>query len=263
MSDVFNGGADQSQAVTPNGAIDFDSLKAHVEKNGPYILVLQEELMLAINLVPKSDGADDAASITLSSGFTSLSTMISREQLASYGSLGGLADDFLENPQKLFAPFAEQQYIESEIRRHLGLNPEVIYSEAIPAGRYVMTLSEDCRSDPWRARRLQTILHLLINHRSMLAAVGDVSGDATLRALFPSPNLLLDLMQDHYTLGFLTGRLISEYFVRYEIEHLANKGMNYDAAQQRRTNSSGKKSNALRHQRIEAMLSEMERLVTH
>jgi hypothetical protein len=95
----------------------------------------------------------------------------------------------------------------------------------------------------------------------MLEAVGDLDGDAKLDELFPSPNDLLALMRDHYTAGFLTGRLISEHFVRYEVEPFAQKGMAYEEAQKRRNEASGKTSTNKRHQRVEAMLTRMEHLV--
>lgn len=252
--------------VDPNGRVNYATLKAEIAANGPYSLRFTIwRVDLTFNITPCTiEGCactEDVISITQSSGFTSLSTLITREQLESYESLSALAADFLSHPQMLFRPFAEQQYIEGEIRKHLGVDPREIYENGIPVQGIAAVLSEACIEDPWRAHNLHTIFRLLLEHRKMLSAVGTVSGDVTLRELFPSPNKLADLMGEHYRLGFLIGRLISEHFIRYQIEPFAQKGLDFEAAQQRRTEGSGKRSSDKRHLRIEAMLTHMERLI--
>lgn len=248
-----------------NGPIDYDALKAVISENGPYVLRFSDwQVNFTINITPcRLEGCEcdeDVISIVQSSGFTSLSTTILPEQLEGFESLTALADTFLHLPQLLFSPSAEQQYIEGQIHAHLGIKPYDIYEKGLPEEGLKAVLSEDFKKDFWRAHNLQSIFRLLLEHRMMLEAVGGLDGEAKLKELFPSPNDLLALMRDHYTAGFLTGRLISEHFVRYEIEPFAQKGMAYEEAQKRRNEASGKTSSNKRHRRVEAMLTHMEQL---
>lgn len=250
----------------PDGPIDYDALKAEISDKGPYILQFTDwHMNFTINITPCTiDGCtcdEDVVSVVQSSGFTSLSTIIARDRLEEFESLTALASTFLHQPQLIFGPSAEQQYVEGQIRTHLGIEPEAIYKNGMPEEGLKKVLSEECKRDFWRAHNLQSIFGLLLEHRAMLQAVGDLGGEAKLKEIFPSPNDLIDLMRNHYTAGFLTGRLISEHFVRYEIEPFAQKGMDYEEAQKRRNEASGKTSSDKRHQRVEAMLTQMEKLV--
>jgi hypothetical protein len=226
-----------------NGPIDYDALKRGILENGPYILRFTDwEVNFTINItlcmVEECQCDEDVISIVQSSGFTSLSTTISREQLEGFESLTALADAFLHRPQLVFGPSAEQQYIEGQIHTHLGIKPQDIYENGLPEDGLKAVLSQDCKKDFWRAHNLQSIFRMLLEHRRMLLAVGDLDGEAKLADLFPSPNDFLGLMRDHYTAGFLTGRLISEHFVRYELEPFARKGMAQEEAQKRRNEAS-------------------------
>lgn len=186
--------------------------------------------------------------------------MVSRSELEKYSSINDFANHYLHHPHTIFLPSAECQYIEGQIREHLGIEPLEIYKNGVPEGGVGETLGEECQSDIWRAHNLSAIFQSLVIHRQMRDGVGQIDGDQTIRDAFPKPSDLTALMDEHYNLGFLTARLISEYFVRYEIEPLAEKGLAQVEAQQRRNIASGQKSTQKRHQSVEAMLAAMERL---
>jgi hypothetical protein len=77
---------------------------------------------------------------------------------------------------------------------------------------------------------------------------------------FEDPADLVGYMQGIYDIGFLAGRLISEYFIRSDIEPLAEKGVAAKQAQEARTKGSSKAASEKRHLRIHSMLKNMERL---
>lgn len=260
----------KSDEVVPStydqdGPIDFEQLKSVIISNGPFILTFIEwSVSFVINITPcQVEGCDckeDVISITQSSGFTSLSTLIRREELEQFESLADLARTFLHHPEILFNPSAEQQYLEGEVRKHLGIDPTQIYHSGPLSGGLKATLSDECKEDFWRAHNLQSIFWLLVEHRRMVQSASALDDKTAMRDIFETRGGIIDLLHDHYTLGFLTGRLISEHFVRYEIEPLAELGLSYEEAQERRNMASGKSSSNKRSQRINAMLMHMEML---
>jgi len=78
--------------VDPSGPVDYAQLKAEIAAHGPYIFGFTKwQVDLAINITPCGvEGcrcSEDVISITQSSGFTSLSTLITRTQIESHDSL--------------------------------------------------------------------------------------------------------------------------------------------------------------------------------
>ena len=61
---------------------------------------------------------------------------------------------------------------------------------------------------------------------------------------FESAEDFSDFLNFVYDLGFLSGRLISEYFIRYEIQPLAEKGEAAEKAQEKRSTSGGSATKA-------------------
>jgi len=239
--------------------IDFDALKPIIVARGPYVLEFREWLVRVSISVQSSNGSD-IISIVQSKGFTAVATIISRQTVESFESLAALAETYIAQPQLLYDPAAEQQYIEAEITTHLGIDPRTIYAQGLPESGLEVVLSEACKADPWRAQSLKIIFQQLFEQSERLQNVGSLNGVSGLKDLLGSSSHLVNFMQGQYNAGFLTGRLISEYFVRYEIEHFAEKGVSFEEGQQRRIDASGKVSNTQRHQRIEAMLIQMEQL---
>jgi hypothetical protein len=239
--------------------IDFDALKRRITSRGPYTLQFSE-WQVDVNIVIHSSDDSDVIAIVQSKGFTSLATIISRKTLERFQSLAELADTYIMQPQLLYDPAAEQQYIEAEIKAHLGIDPRAIYEQGLPEGGLKTTLSDVCKDDPWRAQNLCIIFEQLFKQGKDLQTIGSLNGISEIRDLIDSPSHLQKFMQGQYTAGFLTGRLISEHFVRYEIEPFAEKGMAFEEGQKRRNYASGKVSNTKRHKRIEAMLTQMEKL---
>ncbi|WP_120503511.1 hypothetical protein [Sulfitobacter mediterraneus] len=250
---------DVSGTYDIHAPIDFDALKTIIAARGPYALEFRE-WMVRVSISVQSSNDMDVISIVQSKGFTALATIISRQTVESFESLVALAETYISQPQLLYDPAAEQQYIEAEIKTHLGIDPRVIYAQGLPEGGLKVVLSDACKDDPWRTQGLRIIFQQLFEQWERLQNVGSLNDIFELKDLLGSPSRLVSFMQGQYNVGFLTGRLISEYFVRYEIEHFAEKGMAYEEGQQRRNDASGKVSNIKRHQRVEAMLTQMEKL---
>jgi len=242
-----------------HGPIDFDALKKITAARGPYAIQFRE-WQVYVKISVHSSNDRDVVSIVQSKGFTSLATILSRQTLEDFESLEALADTYISQPQLLYDPAAEQQYIEAEIKAHLGIDPQAIYEQGLPEGGLKTILSDVCKNDPWRAHNLRVIFQQLFDQWESLQAIVGLDGISEIKDLLDSPSHLLNFMRGQYTAGFLTGRLISEHFVRYEIEHFAEKGIAYEEGQQRRNDASGKVSNTRRHQRVEAMLTQMEKL---
>lgn len=239
--------------------IDFEALKAIIAARGPYALEFREwEVRVSISV--QSSNGTDVISIVQSKGFTALATIISRQKVEGFESLAALAETYISQPQLLYDPAAEQQYIEAEIKTHLGIDPLSIYAKGLPESGLEVALSDACKNDPWRAHNLRIIFQQLFEQWERLQAISGLNGISELKDLLDTPSHLLNFMQGQYTAGFLTGRLISEYFVRYEIDPFAAKGMAYEEGQKRRNDASGKVSSIKRHKRVEAMLYHMEKL---
>ncbi len=142
-----------------NGPIDYDALKTVISEKGPYILRFTDwQVNFTINITPcRIEGCqcgEDVISIVQSSGFTSLSSTLSRNELEEFESLAALANAFLHRPQQFFTPSAEQQYIEAQIHAHLGIKPQSIYENGFPEGRITAELSECLTSAPMGQFRL-------------------------------------------------------------------------------------------------------------
>lgn len=255
----------QPSKVDTVGPVDYEKLKLEIENEGPFTIRYPDWAVdLTINIskcqIENCDCRKDVISVTLASGFTSLSTLITREDLEGSKSIGAFANRFLHWPQRYFGSSAEIQYIEREISAHLGINAMEVYNNGIPDDGLITELSPECKADFWRAHNLRSIFFCLWEHREMLTEVGSIDGKQQLKEAFPTPNDLTKLVRDHYTMGFLTARMISEHFVRYEIEPLAEKGLAGEAAQEKRNAASGRRSSEMRHKRIDEMLSRMEAL---
>lgn len=259
--------SDEASASPYNLAapIRYEELKAHIAKRGPLRLAFEAwPVEVQINITPcpiencRCD--EDVITVVLASGLTSLSTLVTRKKLEEFASINKFATTYLEAPHLLFGSAAEQQYIETQIRNHIGIDVSHLYLNGIPPNGLIQSLSKACEADPWRVQNLHSILQILLTRRQMRDGVGAIDGDQSIREAFPSPNDLALLMDEHYELGFLTARLISEHFTKYAIEPLAMRGLAWDEAQKLRNEGSGQKSTEKRHKRIDSMLRAMERL---
>lgn len=246
-----------------DGPVDLDALKNRVQKEGPLVLGGREstvQVKIDLLLDESNNGDQVIFSIVLLSGVTSLSTLVDGSVLQGFPSISEFAETFFREPHRLFAPLGELSYIKDKIGQHLGVDVEELFAKGIPADGLKQKLSANALADPWMANNLAATLDALYIHREMLEGVGLIDGEQTIREEFPIPNDLVLLMEQHYSLGFLTARLVSENFVRYAIEPFAFKGLAFDEAQQHRTTASGKSSSKKRRQRVEAVLGAMEAL---
>jgi hypothetical protein len=246
-----------------DGIIDFDALKAQVKKQGPLAVVGQEStVQIKIDVVSSEStgGHEDLIVVVLLSGATSLSTFVPRTVFEGYPSIGEFAERYFREPHLLFEPSGELSYIKEQIDEHLGVDVDELFAKGVPADGIATKPSEKALADAWMENNLIVTLNALLERCRMREGVSLINGEQTVRESFPSPNDLLLLMEQHYNLGFLTARLVSENFVRYQIEPLAVKGLAFDAAQDKRTAASSKSSTKKRHQRVEATLTAMETL---
>ncbi|MEH6653537.1 hypothetical protein [Loktanella salsilacus] len=246
-----------------SGPIDLEALKKRICQNGPLRLfepgrAVQMSLDLFVDNT--ENGGDDLFSVVLSSGVTTLSTLVDETTLKGFQSVSDLAETFFRKPHRVFSPAGELSYIKDQIGQHIGVDVEAIFALGIPAEGLKLDYSASAVKDPWMANNLEATLNALVVHRQMLDGVGRIDPEQTIRDAFPHPNDFIKLMMDHYDLGFLTARLLSENFNKNEIEPLAFKGAAFDEAQRQRTFASGKKASDKRHQRIEAVLGAMEEL---
>jgi hypothetical protein len=239
------------------------ALKKRIDHDGPVRLTeperaVQMTLDIFVDRAENNDG--DLYSVVLSSGVTSLSTLVDEATLKSFRSITDFAETFFREPHLVFSPVGELSYIKGQIGLYIGVDVEAIFAKGIPSEGLEVDFSASAIEDPWMANNLEATLNALVIHRQMLDGVGRIDPEQTIRDAFPSANDFIQLMMEHYNLGFLTARLLSENFTRNEIEPLAFKGVAFEEAQRHRTAASGRKSSDKRHRRIEAVLSAMEKL---
>jgi len=116
------------------GPIDYQSLKEFIAKNGPLSVVFDKwSIAVTINITPclveNCECSEDVISLVLASGYTSLSTLIERDQLEEFDSLVSLASTYLHRPYMIFGSSAECQYIEKQVNDHLGINPTEVFRD--------------------------------------------------------------------------------------------------------------------------------------
>lgn len=245
------------------GPIDLKALKKRLNQDGPVRLFGPEravQMTLDLFIDGSENGSGDLYSVVLSSGVTSLSTLVDEATLKLSRSITDFAETFFREPHRVFSPAGELSYIKGQIGQHIGVDVEAMFAKGIPSEGFVVDYSASAIEDPWMANNLEATLSALVIHRQMLDGVGRIDPEQTIRDAFPSANDFIQLMTEHYNLGFLTARLLSENFTRNEIEPLAFKGVAFEEAQKHRTAASGKKSSDKRHRRIEAVLGAMEEL---
>ena len=215
----------------PNSIKSFDQLKYKIrEGNGRYEISSADYKIVFhtsgdVQHIDQSDQRLDVNSMTILNGISSLSTLVTQEMLERQGNVAALAQSFLESPYQIHDPPAETQYIENQIQRNLGIDPLIAYQTAIDSGGTKAVtpkkLNAEWNVDLWRAQYLSTILNCRVEHKLMLDAISGFNKNFTIGDVFPSPNDFIDLLEQHFSRGFLIARLTSEYFARYEIGPLS------------------------------------------
>jgi hypothetical protein len=271
MSEAQDEGGSEEDDTSSLSVTNYDQLVAKLFADGRYVIA-NSNYSVAFSGTSSSESADlaessmDAVAMTLSNEISTLTTLVTRETFEAAENLDALAEMLRLNPQEIYDPSAEIQYIEHEINTHLGIDPAPTINFAIqrgfPDGGFTEDLSKECVNDQWRASHLRTIFDCLINYRSIQHSFSTFEPDQSVRDVFPELNDFSDLMDHHFTQGFLLARLISEYFTRFEIGPLAVKGLASEGAQERRTSASGQRSNQKKHLRIEMLLTRMEYLIS-
>lgn len=246
--------------------IDYEKLKAAIVELGP-IQMTQAANCLKIHLeisdckgCPEPCGSD-VITLFQVSGATTLTTSISKRDLLDAKSLNAFFQDFIHNPFAYFSASAECQYAESEIMRHLGFDPlEVFHGKVDPADLNA-EISDECKADYWKAHTLQSIFRTLLLKR---LEIGHFNRDDFVDEVYQRFDDKADFqrfLNKIFDLGFLSARLISEHFIRSELEPFVEKGEAADLAQERRTKGSGEAANKKRHLRVSSMLEGIEALI--
>ena len=246
--------------------IDYEMLKAAIKELGPIQMARAEQRLKII--LDISDCAicvepcgNDVISLVYLAGATSLTTLINKSDFLESKSLNEFFNDFIHNPFAYFSASAECQYIERKIKLHLGFDPLDIFHGKVDPRDVKAELSKECQRDYWKAHTLQSIFRTLLLKR---LEVGHFNRDDFVDEVhrrFEDSADFQHFLSRIYDLGFLTSRLISEHFIRDELEPFVKKGEAAEAAQERRNKGSGEAANKKRHLRVSSMLDQIEMLV--
>lgn len=236
--------------LTLDERISFEHLKDAIQSLGP--LVMHSETnpyKVIIDVVPCMCGNEechaDIVVVKRENGLFSIRWILEPEQLIEFDSLihfknwvilGGLEDSF-----------AERLIIETESELVFDCH----YSD-VPA---ITCVCSDCaknlgEENIWRRMLLSQLSLSLYDRDNLMEYAASNYGDD-----------VEDLVKRVFDLGYTAGRVFSEYAVKKFIEPQALAGQRYEAQKAKRANAAGEKSATLRLKRIEALLSEMERLV--
>ena len=246
--------------------IDYEKLKSAIEELGPIQMTREKErLKMVLNITPCQICAepcnDDVISLIKVSGATSLTTLISRNRLLAAKTLDGFFEDFLHNPFLYFSASAECQTIEHEIKRHLGFDPLEVFHGKVDARDVKGKLSSEYAEDFWKAHALQSIYRTLLVNR---LEIGHFSSDDFFEQIdekFEKSADFTVFLRQIFDFGFLSARLISEHFIRSDLEPFVAKGEAAAATQERRNKGNGEAANKKRHLRVTAMLDRIEALL--
>lgn len=246
--------------------IDYEKLKTAIEELGPIQMTREKErLKMVLNITPCQICAEpcdeDVITLIKVSGATSLTTLIDRNRLLAAKTLDNFFEDFLHNPFVYFSASGECQTIEHVIRRHLGFDPLDVFHGKVDPKEVKATLSSEYAEDYWKAHALQSVYRTLLLAR---LEIGHFSSDDFLDKIdqkFEQSIDFTEFLKRIFDLGFLSARLISEHFIRNDLEPFVAKGEAAVAIQERRNKGSGEAANRKRHLRVAAMLDRIEALL--
>ena len=248
-----------------NGPIHYENLKAEISAKGPIQQVYPElRTKWLLNITPCQCHEEECLNhvITLSQigGASTLTTSIDKEQMLECESLGNFFTQFIHNPFGFYSSGGERQIVEAEIEANFGFAPLDMYLGKISPENFPETikLSPACKEDFLRVHTLQSILALLLRHRAVMKDLGQIDVSEKLETLFESSEGFRDCLREIYDLGFLTGRLISEHFIKTDLEPLFEKGVAAEKAAHLKGKKSG--SDKRKRERLEAFFSAIEKV---
>lgn len=245
--------------------LDYEKLKAAIAEFGPIQMSrAAERLKIVLDIsdckICVEPCGNDVISLMQVSGATTLSTLIDKDDLLSSETLNAFFTDFIHHPYVYFNASAECQHAEKQIKTHLGFDPLEVFHGKIEMADISVELSEECKTDYWRAHTLQSIFRTLLLNR---LEIGHFNRDDFVDEVYDRFDDKADFqkfLNRIYNLGFLSARLISEHFIRNELEQFVEKGEAAELAQERRNKGSGEAANKKRHLRVSSMLDQIERL---
>lgn len=207
-----------------NGPIDYNFLKSEIQEKGPireYHPATGLEGFL--NITPclcGLEGCDeDVISITIKHGIVSFRSLIEKEDLMSNESLSSVFHNFFHYPECFYSSSSDEQQIEIEVFDKLGINPFTIYMAEDGLEEITKQLSESdaVSANFWQSHNLLPLLRILDIKRKFKQwaknDAEDVSGEDCEQ-----------LISDVFDVGFLAGRLWSEYRTKENLEAIVDKG---------------------------------------
>lgn len=245
--------------------INYENLKSEIEKNGPLQVVFPElKTKYRLNITDCTycleKCSHDCISLMQISGFTTLNTAIDKEKLLECDSFMDFFQKFQLHPMLFYGSSAEQQQFEGKIKEHLGFEPMDFYRGDIGVEDLdkVSAHSAEVENDVWLRNNLyQGLMHLQL-HRQMIDRYSGPSFKEQLSEEFEDGESFRKFLRFLYDLGFYSGRTLSEYFVRTELEPIAEKG----ATAQKNYEDKGKrsKSDLRKKERLDAFIESVERV---
>lgn len=265
MTDQKSAKADPPNKIDPKGPIDLPLLVSKTSDGVFYQLHLAHAktnfgIQTSDLIAQTSPHSKEIITIAILGSAGSLGTYISKDTLGSFSCLEGLATHFVMRPADLYDVASEEEYVGQELKTHLDLDigsfqSEKDYQDALDR------ISVDAVSiEAWRFNQLSALGRTVLQNRLAIKSVAAAKEDETIGDWFGSAEGFQALRQ-RQNYAFLIARLISEYFMRIEVEPLAQKGFNFEGAQEKRTTLSGQSSKSNKQARIEAMLGCMEELL--
>lgn len=252
------------------GPIDLAALEAAISENGP-IRVWHRDTGLEkyFSISPCLCGCNgNVVWAAYRHGVSFVRSIIDEEDLLHYSSLSDFLNAFFHHPDSFFISSGDEQMLEIQIFEKLGVDPFVVYAadDSDEAIRKEIDQSKVEDVSFWEVHTLVAFLNCIHRKRFLMRKMKTCSDEALFDALgvtAQSRDELIEYMRGIFDLGFLSGKLFSEYRSKTSFEELVEKGERSAHAQHSRTIASGAASAKKKRENIECLLVEIERLESH
>ncbi|NND43235.1 MAG: hypothetical protein HKO04_14290 [Silicimonas sp.] len=246
-----------------DGPIDYGFLKREIQDKGPVRKFHPDTgLELILNITPCQCGfegcTEDVISLAISHGVASFRSIVEKDDLMRHDSVDSFFHDFFHYPEAYFGSSGDEQMIEAEVISRLGVNPFAVYSSEDMHSEINKQISqvEVQEFGFWETHNLLPLLRILGIKRRLRK-------DMTTNAEKLESSEAKQLIEDVFDIGFLAGRLWSEYRTKVYHEDEIEKGLASLRAQAKRTAASGRKSAEKKKTNLECFLLEIEALSDH
>tara|TARA_B100000767_G_scaffold186070_1_gene173556 strand:+ start:427 stop:1398 length:972 start_codon:yes stop_codon:yes gene_type:complete len=242
-----------------NDPVDFDELKKAIFENGPILVYHPDtglETCLHITPCPHclNTCSRDVIIVEFIHGITHIKTEVKKHELVESKSVSHFLNNVFHHTEAYFCSSTEEQLIERHIQDKLGINPFNVYCAEDQFAEIKNSVDHEKvkKLEFWQAHTLMTLLRTL-NVKRQLMKIAQSNEKIDLDE-FP------DFILDTFDMGFLAGRLYSEYKSKVDLEEIVEVGERSIQAQDKRTSASGKKSSNSKTKRLESFMHEIEQL---